>query len=161
MIKYIKQEVAKIKNYPDFVIKFMLEEENWIELDPDCTLGENHLLSYPDQIFVLNLDNAKEDVHNFFEQYPNEKLHKKLIENFALDEDLLLEDLDEIIEEDLNTNCVFAYVYPDTGEEDIVNGDLFPDGNHVYIYNGLDENEDYEQEDFAEKTLNVFNIELF
>ncbi len=74
---------------------------------------------------------------------------------------MLLEDLDEIIEEDLNTNCVFAYVYSDTEEEDVVNGDLFPDGNHVYIYNGLDENEDYEQEDFAEKTLNVFNIELF
>lgn len=161
MIKYIKQEVAKIKSYPDFVIKFMLEDKNWIELDPDCTLGENHLLSYPEQIFILNLDNAKDEVNDFFAQFPNEKLHKKIIENCALDEDLLLDDLDEMIEEDLNTNCIFAYIYSDTEEEDIVNGDLFPDGNHVYIYNGLDESEDYEPDVFAEKTLNVSNIELF
>lgn len=161
MFQYIKREVQRIKDYPTAVIDFMMEEKNWVEVDPDCALGNWQILSYPEHIFVLNLDNAVGDVAAFFDQFPNEKLHQTIIEESALDENLLNHDLDEFTEDDLNINCVFAYVYPYYEEDDIINEDKFEDHNHVFIYNGLMEDEDYEPEEFAEKALNVSDFELF
>lgn len=161
MIKYIQREVRRIEGYPTHVIDFMLNATNWVEVDPDSVLGAYHLISYPEQIAVLNLSNADEDVKAFFDKFPNPQLHKMIIEDAAMDEDLLDHDSDSFIEDDVNINCVFAYFYADTGEEDTFNNDKFEDDNQVYIYNGLSEDENYVPDEFAHRSLNVSDITLF
>lgn len=161
VFKYIQREILRIKSYPTNIINFMMNEDNWVELDPDHVLGGYALLSYPDHIFILNLDKASDDVEDFFNQFPNTKRHNDIIKEAALDPNLLDNESETFLEDDLNTNCVFAYIYPDSGESDIFNKNKFEDGNHVFIYNGLSEPEDYEQDDFSKKALNITDFELF
>ncbi|MBM24307.1 MAG: hypothetical protein CL760_01185 [Chloroflexi bacterium] len=119
------------------------------------------MLSYPDSIFVLDLDKANESVLDFFSTNSNEKRHNDVIRQFAFDTSLLDEDVEELIEDDVNTDCVFAYVYLcDGSDEPIHNEDKFEDRNHCFIFNGLFEDEDYDHEEFGSKAINVSEYEL-
>lgn len=157
MFKYIQREMSRVKNYPQEVIDFMSKESSWVSVDPDGILGEYAVLSYPEIIFVLDLDKAEDSILEFFSTTSNKKRHNEVIKQFAEDSSLL----DHDIEDDLNINCVFAYIYPDDGtEESIYNDDKFEDRNHCFIFNGLLEDEDYDPEEFGAKAINVSGYEL-
>lgn len=161
MIKYIQREMSRVKDYPQEVVDFMSKESSWVLVDPDSLLGECAILSYPEIIFVLDLDKAEDSVLEFFSTTSNEKRHNDIIKQFAEDTSLLEHDIEEFIEDDLNTNCVFAYIYPDDGtDESIYNDDKFEDRNHCFIFNGLLEDEDYDHEEFGAKAINVSGYEI-
>lgn len=164
-IKHIVREAKRIKKYPDYIIEFMLDEKNWIKVNQETMFFEFSLLSYPEYIYILNLDNANYAVSEFFHQFRNKPASIKAIKQFT-DSNEKLDKFQEIeikrVNED-NPNCyyVFAYIYLDDKEENIVNKECFDDDNHVFIFNGLAEKIDYHYDDFAKNALNVSNYETF
>lgn len=75
---------------------------------------------------------------------------------------MLNDDIEEFIEDDLNTNCVFAYIYPDDcSDESIYNEDKFEERNHCFIFNGLFEDEDYDLKSLEQKRSTYQDMSLF
>lgn len=158
MKNIVLREVKRIKGYPQSVIDFMSKEDSWVEIDGDGVIGENALLSYPDIIYVLSLKNASEEVLSFFKSFENDPKS-----DFVLKHSLFIEEVEELSDEDnefMSHYCVFAYFYGEIDEES-VNKDSFEDGNHVFIYNGLDFDKEQEAEEQAVLAINVSGYEVF
>jgi hypothetical protein len=160
MKKYLLREVKRIQDTPSAVIDFMLIEENWKEVDPDSSLGENSLFSYPEAIYVLSLENASEEVMSFFNNFDNEPKSDFVLKHNIFEGEDEIEELPDEAYEYMHHNCVFAYFYAAI-EEEAINTGHFDDDNQVYIFNGLSFNEEQSMEEQAVLALNVTDYDLF
>jgi hypothetical protein len=160
MKNIITREVKRVKGYPDYVIDFMLVEDNWVLVDSDGSLGENALLSYPESIFVLSLESASDNVRSFLSGFKNLPRSDFAIK-FNTFEDECEEELSSEDYDVMNQNCIFAYCYTEDLDEELINESCFQDGNHVFIYNGLDFSIEQDMEEQSLLAINVSNYETF
>lgn len=157
MKNIIAREAKRITSYPTEIVDYLSKEDNWIKIDPDGVMGDVALMSYPDEIYILSLKNASKTVTDFFAdqgEYKEELVFKHNIFNDMEEE---LEELSDEEYDNMNYHTVFAYVYPDNGEEDIHNEDLFATKDHAFIFNGLE----LKDKDYEEQALSALNVKNY
>ena len=144
ILQSVISEVKKIKDLPISVLNYMLNEENWIYVDPDGEIGASSPAQYPHEVIALRVIPMPENIKKFFGKvYPcEEELYENEEEN-TLEIDLH-EDRMEREEDYMQVNhTVFAPVFWDSilndveSTLDLMEGELQKeDPDYVLLFNG-------------------------